>query len=116
MIAYVILSGIGTTLFIPGAYCVLKGMLFTKNPVLAQYGRGFMAAASFFLFIADVLTANYLGISINGLLGAYWGYTWWKNRNKGGWENALRHYGEKTKDKIKEMVDNITPSPVPLPR
>lgn len=115
MTAYVILAGLGIMFLVPGAYCVLRGMVFEKDPVLAQAGRGFMFFSELFLFLGDVTINNFPWVIISGLLTVYWGWQWWKNRKKGKWLNAAKYYGDKSKAKIKEMVDNMSPSPTPTP-
>lgn len=84
-----------------------------NNKEHMQLGRAVLATSMTVGALICFLVASFVGGFITSILAAYWIWQWWKHRRKGKWKKAMKLCGEKTKAKVKAMVDSMTPSPIP---
>lgn len=77
-----------------------------------------MVAVYYFCeFMTDTLDSKSIAWRVlDAAIVIWWGYTAWKNRNnRKKRKNLLQRLGEKSKQKIQEMVDKLVESPIPSP-
>lgn len=80
-------------------------------------GRGgvFAISGNIVWLVQDVITHDRFSL----IWGTVWTILaiWWWRRNGGGkgLKKAAKELGEKSRAKVQELVDNLTPSPIPSP-
>ena len=79
------------------------------------HGCALYAAGWWLWFLSAVADGDIGQAVLDGLFASLWTWLWWKNRPRGRGRKALRELGDKSRQRVQELVDQMTPSPVPSP-
>lgn len=93
----------------------VAALFWRRTARAAHITYGLFAIGYWLGFLGSVMEANPLGAVLYGLLAAFFTWLWWKGRRKGRGRRALRELGDKSRRRIRALVDQITPSPIPSP-
>lgn len=102
---------VATTMIITFATLVLD----IRGKIEVRTAYATYAICGFIQFLVKVALGESSGAVFTGTLSAVVAYLWWRNRRKGGWKKAVRQLGAKSRARIEQLVENMTPSPLPSP-
>lgn len=74
------------------------------------------AIAFWMYFVSDVIAGSPTFLTVGqGLFAAFYTWLWWRNRRKGRWKRAAKELGAKSRARVEALVEQMTPSPIPVP-
>jgi Flp pilus assembly protein TadB len=103
MILTLLLDGIGTGLYLVGLFLPLRISL------------ALSAIAGFILFVANVIDGSIGWAAFQGSLAVMFAWLWWRNGGNRRMKKAARELGAKSKARVDALVEQMKPSPIPVP-